>query len=509
MQWSFSKKLVAMSLLLAVIVVASGKSIDKVRRMPPGIDRMFARIDGIRPPKGYVSQSPRTVEGRFTAKVDHFNPQSRDTFEFSYLHNDQYYREGGPLFVVVGGHYPINPYFMENSHFRDVAAQQGAWLATFEHRYFGSSFPTENLSTENLRFMRTEQVLFDLIEWIDFLRREVIGDENARVILHGVGYAGTLASWARQRFPNIIDGAWASSAPVRAAVSFPEFSQDVGNIIRIKGSDACYNRIFQAFHTAQNLLDAGRVDMVSRMFNTCDPINVDDPLEVQLFFFAMMLSLEAAMVEDLDIESIGRVCDSLTDDQYGTGLEALSEFLIERYADARECFDLSFENFIRYLTDEDIDAPQNQEYGLRQTSYQDCTEFGYFPTADTADQPFGNRVNYDLLLAECQAAFGDWLDRDVVYDGVRLTNFHFGATDPRTTNVLFTNGALDPFRHVSITEYTNLLANARVTPLAFFGEDVVSISGFDSEELLETKHMAEQYITTWLGSPISPFAIRK
>ncbi|XP_050082986.1 putative serine protease K12H4.7 [Anopheles aquasalis] len=493
MQWSFSKKLVAMSLLLAVIVVASGKSIDKVRRMPPGIDRMFARIDGIRPPKGYVSQSPRTVEGRFTAKVDHFNPQSRDTFEFSYLHNDQYYREGGPLFVVVGGRQPISPYFIENSHFRDVAAQQGAWLATFEHRYFGSSVPTENLSTENLRFLQTEQVLTDLIEWIDFLRREVMGDPNARVILNGVGYTGTLASWARQRFPNIIDGAWASSAPVRAAVSFPEFSQDVGNIIRTKGSDACYNRIFQAFNTIENLLNAGRVEMVSRMFNTCDPINVDDSLEVQLFFYDMMQSVNAGILQAISgYEGVGLVCG------------ALAEFLNQTYSGVRECFDLSFENFVQYAIDEDIDAPQNREYGLRQTAYHDCTEFGHFPTADTPDQPFGNRVTYDLLLAECQAAFGDWLVRDVVHDGVRLTNFHFGATDPRTTNVLYTNGALDPFRHLSITSYQNLLSNARVTPGAFYGEDIFSISGYDSEELLETKHMAEQYISTWLGSPISP-----
>uniref|UniRef100_A0A182QN93 Prolylcarboxypeptidase n=1 Tax=Anopheles farauti TaxID=69004 RepID=A0A182QN93_9DIPT len=497
---------VAALLLLAVIVVASGKSIDKIRRLPPGIERMVARSDGlIRPPKGYVSKSPRTVEGRFTSRVNHFDPQNRDTFEFNYLHNDQYYREGGPLFVVVGGHYPINPYFMENSHFRDVAALQGAWLATFEHRYFGTSNPTPDYSTENLRFLRTEQVLFDLIEWIDFLKREVMGDPNARVILHGVAYGGALASWARQRFPNIIDGAWASSAPVRATTNFPEFAEEVGNIIRTRASTECYNRIFQAFHTAENLIDAGVTELVSDLFNTCDPVDADNPLEVELLFFAMMVSLERAMVEDLDVENINRVCDRLTDDEFETGLEALSNFLTERYADARECFDLSFDNFIRYLTDVDIDAPSNAEFGLRQSTYHDCTEFGYFETTNSPNQPFGSKVTYDLFLAECQAAFGEWLTEEVVYEGVRLTNFHFGATDPRVTNVLYTNGEIDPLRHVSITEYTNLLANARVTPNAFIGQDIISISGMDSEELLETKHMAEQYITTWLGSPISPF----
>ncbi|XP_049288455.1 putative serine protease K12H4.7 [Anopheles funestus] len=505
MKLSSASVKVAALLLLAAIVVVSGKSIEKSRRPFPAIERIVSRREGVRPPRDYVSNNPRTVEGRFTSRVNHFDPQNRDTFEFNYLQNDQYYRPGGPLFVVVGGHYPINPYFMENSHFRDVAALQGAWLATNEHRYFGDSHPVPNLSTENLRFMRTEQVLFDLIEWIDFLKREVVGDPNARVILHGFAYAGTLATWARQRFPNIIDGAWGSSAPVRATANFEEFAVEVGNIIRARAGNECYNRIFQAFHTAENLVDAGSTEMISEMFNTCEPVNAEDPIEVQLFFYAMMLSLEAAMVEDVDVENINRVCDALTDEQYDTGLEALSAFLVERYADARECFDLSFENFVRYLTDEDLDAPANVQFGLRQSTYQDCTEFGAFETTTSPDQPFGSKVNYDLFLAECQAAYGEWLTQEVVYEGIRLTNFHFGATDPRTTNVLFTTGEIDPLRAVSITEYTNLLSNARTTPGAFIGQDIISISGMDSEELLETKHMAEEYITTWLGSPISPF----
>ncbi|KFB38638.1 hypothetical protein ZHAS_00006026 [Anopheles sinensis] len=496
-------------LLLAVLVVsvAVAKTVPKKKSSLPL--ELVARMVGNFPqepkaPAGYVP-SPRTVEGRFTSRRNHFDPQDRNTFEFNYLTNDQYYREGGPLFVVVGGHRPINPYFMENSHFRDVAALQGAFLATNEHRYFGTSSPVEDYSAENLRFLRTEQVLFDLIEWIDFLKREVMNDPNARVILHGFGYGGAIASWARQRFPNIIDGAWASSATVRATVNFNEFVEDFGNTIRIKGSTECHNAIFRAFHTAENLLDAGRTDIVSSMFNTCDDIDPENSLQVELFLHLMVLSLELSMFDDYDLENFERVCDQLTDDQYDTPMEALAAFLKNRYAEIRECFDLSFENFISILGETDIDAPQNLEYGLRQLNYHVCTEFGYFQTAQSPYQPFGSKVTYDLFLQECEAVFGEWLTEDIIYEGVRLTNFHYGATDPRTTNVLFTNGGIDPFRHVSITEYQNLLANARVTPAAFFTEDIRSISGYDSAEMLETKNMAEQYITSWLGSQISPF----
>uniref|UniRef100_A0AAG5CU36 Prolylcarboxypeptidase n=1 Tax=Anopheles atroparvus TaxID=41427 RepID=A0AAG5CU36_ANOAO len=497
-------------LLLAVVAVsvAVAKTVPKNKSSLPldVIARMFspdARLP--KAPKDYV-RNPRTVEGRFTSRVNHFDPQDRNTFEFNYLTNDQYYREGGPLFVVVGGHRPINPYFMEDSHFRDIAAMQGAMLATNEHRYFGTSSPVEDYSTENLRFLRSEQVLFDLIEWIDFLRREVMNDPNAKVILHGFGYGGALASWARQKFPNIIDGAWASSATVRATVDFSEFVEDFGNTIRIKGSEECHNAIFRAFHTAENLLDAGRTDLVSSMFNTCDDIDAENSLQVELFLHLMVLSLELSMFDDFDLENFDRVCDQLTDDQYETSMEALAAFLKNRYSDVRDCFDLSFENFISILGETDINAPQNLEFGLRQLNYHVCTEFGYFQTAQSPDQPFGSKVTYDLFLQECQAVFGEWLTQDVIYEGVRLTNFHYGATDPRTTNVLFTNGGIDPFRFVSITSYLNLLSNARVTPAAFFTEDIRAISGFDTEEMLETKNMAEQYVSSWLGPQINPFS---
>uniref|UniRef100_A0A1I8JUL4 Prolylcarboxypeptidase n=1 Tax=Anopheles funestus TaxID=62324 RepID=A0A1I8JUL4_ANOFN len=503
----------AFVLLVAVAVVSTtfAKTVPSGKKTGAGLplELLSAMFGDFQIPKVPENQkrNPRTVEGLFESRINHFDPQNRDTFEFRYFMNDEYYRPGGPLFIIVGGHHRIDRaiYFMEDGHFRDVAAMQGAFLATNEHRYFGDSSPVPDYSSENLRFLRTEQALFDLIEWIDYLKREIMGDPNARVILHGFSYGGALASWARQRFPNIIDGAWVSSATVRATVNFEEFTEDFGNTIRIKGSDECYNSIFRAFHTAENLLDAGLTETVSDIFNTCDPIDADSPLQVQLFLHLMVLSLEISMFEDFNIENVARVCETLTDDQYDTPMQALAAYLQDRYDDIRDCFDLSFENFISILGDESLDAVQNQQYGLRQLNYHICTEFGYFQTAASPYQPFGSKVTYDLFLEECAAVFGEWLSSDVLYDGVRLTNFHFGATDPRITNVLYTNGGIDPFRHVSITEYTNLLANARVTPAAFYTEDIRAISGFDSEEMLETKHMAEEYIITWLGSPISPF----
>uniref|UniRef100_A0A182SA17 Peptidase S9 prolyl oligopeptidase catalytic domain-containing protein n=1 Tax=Anopheles maculatus TaxID=74869 RepID=A0A182SA17_9DIPT len=203
-----------MKLAFVLLVVAAVASTTLAKTVPKSgkksglpmelVSAFFGKFPEKKAPEGR-KLNPRFVEDRFTVRVNHFDPQNRDTFEFNFLWSDEYYRPGGPLFIVVGGHHALNPYFMEDSHFKDVAALQGAFLASNEHRYFGTSSPVPDYSSENLRFLRTEQALFDLIEWIDFLRREVMGDPNARVILHGFSYGGALASWARQRFPNIID----------------------------------------------------------------------------------------------------------------------------------------------------------------------------------------------------------------------------------------------------------------------------------------------------------------
>lgn len=51
----------------------------------------------------------------------------------------------------------------------------------------------------------------DIATFIHALRVEFRGDEYSRVIIWGSGYGGTLAAWARKKYPHLIDAAWSSS----------------------------------------------------------------------------------------------------------------------------------------------------------------------------------------------------------------------------------------------------------------------------------------------------------
>uniref|UniRef100_A0A1S4GJ94 Prolylcarboxypeptidase n=1 Tax=Anopheles gambiae TaxID=7165 RepID=A0A1S4GJ94_ANOGA len=459
------------------------------------LDLLHPRAD-VNVPAGYVAQ--RSEAFRFRTRVDHFDVQNRATFEFNYVSNGEYYRPGGPIFIVVGGNNALNAYFIENGLFHDIARRQGGWLFSNEHRYYGRSSPVEDYSAPNMRFLSVEQALIDLIEWIDHLRREVVRDPNAKVILHGLGYGGAVAIWARQRFPSLIDGAYGSTASVIARVDFAEYGEDMGETIRTLGHDDCYGIVWRGFRTAENLIDAGLYGRLSEMFRTCVPLRADDPLTIETFFYGLKSSFEAEMFGQASPDSVTRMCAELLADPAETALEVLANFFERRYG-AFDCVPFDFESNIASALDEEVGVPNNADFGIRQRTYQLCTEFGWFLTSSSGGSPFGTRITYRYFIDTCRAVFGEWIDQSVVYDGVRLTNLHFGADDPRVTNVVYVNAQHDPTRFVSLTDYTNLLANAFVIKGAVVSLDWMAETPLDSEDLLRVREEIVGYVVSWLS----------
>jgi pimeloyl-ACP methyl ester carboxylesterase len=77
-----------------------------------------------------------------------------------------------------------------------------------------------NTSTENLAFLDVDQGIEDLVFIIRNLKVNIPGANDSKVILVGGSYAGTLASWLKQRHPDLVTAVWASSAPVHAKLDF-------------------------------------------------------------------------------------------------------------------------------------------------------------------------------------------------------------------------------------------------------------------------------------------------
>jgi serine protease 16 len=99
-----------------------------------------------------------------------------------------------------------------------------------EHRYYGVSHPFKNLTSENLRFLSSQQALHDLAYFIqkssDLLDMPALA--KAKWIIVGGSYPANLAAWFRQKFPHLVIGAWASSGPVLAKADYWEYDAVVG-----------------------------------------------------------------------------------------------------------------------------------------------------------------------------------------------------------------------------------------------------------------------------------------
>lgn len=86
--------------------------------------------------------------------------------------------------------------------------------------YFTNS--RRDLSVENLAYLSTEQALADLAYFIEYMQssHNYGIQKDTKWILFGGSYGGSLATWMRVKYPHLVHGVVASSAPLVAKVNF-------------------------------------------------------------------------------------------------------------------------------------------------------------------------------------------------------------------------------------------------------------------------------------------------
>ena len=56
--------------------------------------------------------------------------------------NDTFFKEGGPVFLFIGGEGTLNPVWLVTGTWINYAQYYGALCLGLEHRYYGLSHPT-------------------------------------------------------------------------------------------------------------------------------------------------------------------------------------------------------------------------------------------------------------------------------------------------------------------------------------------------------------------------------
>jgi dipeptidyl-peptidase-2 len=172
-----------------------------------------------------VSGIPATPYN-FTQQVDHFGNDGGATFEQRYYFNDTWFEgPGSPILCILGGEGAVPPSTgIFYPYVTDVLAQRfGALVIEPEHRFYGTSLPfgtpEASFTEESLALATPQQALADAADFIEGMRadrgctaRGTAGYCPAITI--GGSYPGWLSAMMRLRYPAIVDGAYAASAPM-------------------------------------------------------------------------------------------------------------------------------------------------------------------------------------------------------------------------------------------------------------------------------------------------------
>jgi len=171
--------------------------------------------------------------GFFRQPLNHFLPRGRSpTYEERYCiydghatisgdfsqqrsegdaHNDN---EKAPIFFYTGNESPLEQYINQTGLMWELAPKFGARIVFVEHRYEGQSLP--NLTDDCLGYASTIQALED---YARILKEELNPGNLAPVVVFGGSYGGMLSAWMRMKYPHLVAGAIAASAPIGA---FPQ-----------------------------------------------------------------------------------------------------------------------------------------------------------------------------------------------------------------------------------------------------------------------------------------------
>lgn len=118
--------------------------------------------------------------------------------------------------------------------------------------------------------MSVEQSLADLAYFVEEITRDEKLNATGGVIVVGGSYAATMAAWFRQKYPHLVKGAWASSAPLHAKLNYFEYTETVGNSIREFGGQECYNKIAEMFEAFNDLISNEDFKTLQKLFLICD-----------------------------------------------------------------------------------------------------------------------------------------------------------------------------------------------------------------------------------------------
>lgn len=377
----------------------------------------------------------------FTQDLDHFDMQNKQTFQQRYWVNDQYWTAGkreGPLFLYLCGEWTCSNQ-NSNSYVSYLAKKYNALLVVHEHRYYGMSQPKADWTTDNLKWLNTDQALADVAKFATTMSEQLAEKYKVPVkrwLVIGGSYPGALVSWFRNKYPHIAFGAWSSSGVVEAIQDFHQFDETVTEALT-KSSDKCAKTVRKLIEYTDKEFEQERGNAIKKVYNSTN-LRDDD-------FFWFYSDAIAEAVQYGDRSELCERVDKLGED-YPAMNKMINDWQVGKFV-RRDDYDST-----SALQNTTIDFSKN----ARQWTYQYCSQLGYLQTPAKKYPPLKNKsMDLDFWKGYCTRAFG----RET-YPDTKLWNLRYGGKKPAISKVIYMNGDEDPWKPSGITESKNIFIHA-------------------------------------------------
>ncbi|KAA6398939.1 MAG: putative Thymus-specific serine protease [Streblomastix strix] len=387
----------------------------------------------------------------FQQNLDHFESNTKQLFNQRYIINSKYYNGSHNMLFVLGGKGGIAPDLVDKGHVVELAQKIGAVIVGLEHRFYGQSRPYDTTTSDHLQFLTSKQAVADagrFIEWI--INTELKKCTIRRTITVGGGYGGSLSAWVRARYPHLVIGSIASSAPLLAKQDFWEYDQVVVQAI----GDECFNDLKTGMNEAVNWI-YNYIDQIRKKLKCGSTMNAVDIIYV--LADAVSIAIQNNQENGTSkYQTRKNLCDIMTAEvgKERTKADLLLTFIEQLFDNmSTSCYNIS-------LMDERLKREQDQYVnGDREWLYQQCSEFGFFqialPQGQEGHQLRDMSINDQFYQTQCGLIFFPQPQLNI-----NATNIYFGGVDNfKGTNIAFVNGELDPWNRLSI-QYDNIEKDA-------------------------------------------------
>lgn len=364
--------------------------------------------------------------GFFDQRLDHSSYTSK-TFKQRFFVDSQYAVDSNsPVFYIICGEWNCAG-TGSYSYVENMAKKLKAHLVALEHRFYGESLPTNNLKSKNLKHLNLDAAINDLATF----QKHMMNNRGLKGqwVAFGGSYAGTLAAFYREKHPELVAGALASSAPVLMKNEFFEYDAHVAKVVN---KTICGDKIREAVKLIEEKLETpeGALE-VKTTFKAANVVNDGD------FLYVVADMLAAAVQYGRDKV----FCNALIG----------SEDLISGYAKGglavlNAMGATPFEISLAVAEREIVTADDN----MRQWMWQSCREFGWFQVANGTGSETSRSAKIDLPYHNevCQRLY----QLPMGEDGALNDEWYFPLFNPVTSRIIFTNGSNDPWLTLSVVD---------------------------------------------------------